>query len=109
MRIISLNTWREYVKALALLMIIAAAIALIVMRSHDEIKSCMKGDFLERYKCWDQVMRSDIAEDKLTLALQQLDAFSKESPDFVSTCHSFAHDVGGRAYSDFKTGKHITP
>ena len=66
---------------------------------------CAGKNFSERYNCWNTILSQEIAEDRIIDALDQLSFFSKESPDFISVCHTLAHRVGEQAYKDFKAGK----
>lgn len=58
----------------------------------------------KRSRCWDAAIIEKLERGQLTETLEQLDFFSKETPSFVSNCHSYAHQVGEKAFEHFSTG-----
>ncbi len=66
------------------------------------------GSLSAKYQCWNSAVSELLVEDKIPQALQQLQIFSKQSPDFIQMCHAFAHQVGERAYTSFKAGERLS-
>ncbi len=68
---------------------------------------CTNGTDKERYRCWDSNTSRLLEEGRIADALELLQVFLKQSPDFVQTCHSFAHDVGSTAADILENGSKV--
>lgn len=94
---------------LLLVLVVAFASAALAFGRATEVPftSCGKLFSVELHECWKTA--HDARAGDITASLGQLSVFLQESPSFVNSCHSFAHEIGERAYADFKRGKEVQP
>lgn len=59
----------------------------------------------KRLQCWEDVIQEKLQENNLDAAFSALDAFTKQNPSELGSCHGLTHQIGEQAFRLFNQNK----
>ncbi|MBI4225114.1 MAG: hypothetical protein HY617_02170 [Candidatus Sungbacteria bacterium] len=64
-----------------------------------------RADTSERLQCWEKIIQRQLEAGNLDGAFAALDAFTKQNPSELGSCHGLAHEIGEQAFRLFNQKK----